>query len=159
MKSLFLLFFFTGTLATSLMAIDGRPDEEMIDLNTQETLIAVDSAKKQAQQNENMFLPTNASMRINVLGQGVAPQMTISPAQAYAMAKRAATAEAYRLIAEKVQGVHVEGKDVLRNMMVKSSNVNLYVSAMIRNANIVETKFENGLCEVEMEIVLRHSDF
>lgn len=150
-----------GTLTTSLMAIDGHPDEEIIQLN-EASLIAIDDSadeEKAKQRNQNMFLSTDASMRINVIGQGVAPQMTSSPAQAYAMAKRAATVEAYRLIAEKVQGVHVEGKDVLRNMMVKSTNVNLYVSAMIRNANVVETKFENGLCEVEMEIMLNHSAF
>lgn len=146
MKTLSLLFLFLGTL-TSLMALDGRPDEEIIQLNPQTI----------QQQPQDLFLPTNASMRINVVGQGVAPTMTISPAQAYAMAKRAATVEAYRLIAEKVKGVRVEGKDVLRNMMIKSTDVNLYVSAMIRNANVVETKFENGLCEVEMEIMLDHN--
>jgi len=148
MRTLSFLFLFIGAFS-SLMAIDGHPDEEIIQLNTQTI----------KQQEQNLFLPTNASMRINVIGQGVAPSVTISPAQAYAMAKRAATVEAYRLIAEKVQGVHVEGKDTLRNMMVRSTNVNLYVSAMIRNANIVETKFENGLCEVEMEIMLNHNTF
>lgn len=156
MKTPFVLLFLMGTLATSVMAIDGRPDEEIIQLNPQSALIDVEQKQKQ---HENAFLSANGSMRINVVGQGVAPKMTISPAQAYAMAKRAATAEAYRLIAEKVKGVHIEGKDVLRNMMVKSTNVNLYVSAMIRNANIVETKFENGLCEVEMETILNYSDF
>jgi outer membrane protein FlgP len=145
MKSLFTLLFCLG-IFTSAMALDGHPDEELIELNLQNT-----------QQNQDMFLPSNSSMRINVIGQGVAPTMTISPAQAYAMAKRAATVEAYRLIAEKVKGVRVEGKDVLRNMMIKSTDVNLYVSAMVRNANVVETKFENGLCEVEMEITLDHS--
>ena len=146
MKSLFTLLFCLG-IFTSALALDGHPDEELIELNLQNT----------QQSQEDMFLPSNSSMRITVVGQGVAPTMTISPAQAYAMAKRAATVEAYRLIAEKVKGVRVEGKDVLRNMMIKSTDVNLYVSAMVRNANVVETKFENGLCEVEMEITLDHS--
>jgi hypothetical protein len=146
MKSLLTLLFCLG-MFTSAMALDGHPDEELIELNLQNT----------QQSQEDMYLPSNSSMRITVVGQGVAPTMTISPAQAYAMAKRAATVEAYRLIAEKVKGVRVEGKDVLRNMMIKSTDVNLYVSAMVRNANVVETKFENGLCEVEMEITLDHS--
>jgi len=147
MKRLFTLLLFLGAL-TSLMGLDGHPEEELIQLNTENL-----------NQSSGMYLPANQTMRINVIGQGVAPTMTISPAQAYAMAKRAATVEAYRLIAEKVKGVHVEGKDVLRNMMIKSTDVNLYVSAMIRNANVVETKFENGLCEVEMEVSLNHRDF
>lgn len=148
MKSLFSLLLLLGSL-TSLMALDGHPEEELIEFNTQPA----------QQQQDPLYLPMNRTIRVNVVGQGVAPTMTVSPAQAYAMAKRAATVEAYRLIAEKVKGVYVEGKDVLRNMMIKSTDVNLYVSAMIRNANVVETKFENGLCEVEMEVMLYHRDF
>jgi hypothetical protein len=107
---------------------------------------------------EPLLTPAN-DIRINVVGQGVAPMTTASPAQAYALAKRAAIADAYRLIAEKVKGVRVEGQDVIKNMMVKRSTVRTYVDAMIRDANAIETTFKDGLCEVEMEIVLSHSQF
>jgi hypothetical protein len=107
---------------------------------------------------EPLLSPAN-DIRINVVGQGVAPMTTASPAQAYALAKRAAIADAYRLIAEKVKGVRVEGQDVIKNMMVKRSTVRTYVDAMIRDANAIETTFKDGLCEVEMEIVLSHSQF
>jgi hypothetical protein len=98
-------------------------------------------------------------IRINVVGQGVAPVNTTSPAQAYALAKRAAITDAYRLMAEKVKGVHVEGQDLIKNMMVTRSTIRTYVDAMIRDANIQETTFKEGLCEVEMEIILSHSQF
>jgi hypothetical protein len=104
-------------------------------------------------------LTADKPLRINVQGQGVSPTNTISPAQAYALAKRAAIADAYRLIAEKVKGVYVEGEDTIKNMMVERSTVRTSVHAMVRDAKIVETKFKDGLCEVEMEIVLSHSDF
>ncbi len=96
---------------------------------------------------------------ITVTGEGVAPVNTISPAQAYALAKRAAIADAYRLIAEKVRGVEVEGEDLVKNMMVKRSTVRTTVYALVRNANITETTFRDGLCEVEMEIKLYYEDF
>ncbi|MEA1892358.1 MAG: LPP20 family lipoprotein [Campylobacterota bacterium] len=96
---------------------------------------------------------------ISVVGQGVAPINTASPAQAYALAKRAAIADAYRLIAEKVKGVRVDGQDLIKNMMVKRSTVRTSVNAMVRNAKVVETTFKEGLCEVEMEIVLSYSNF
>ncbi len=96
---------------------------------------------------------------ISVVGQGVAPMNTSSPAQAYALAKRAAVSDAYRLIAEKVKGVRVDGQDTVENMMVKRSTVRTSVNAMIRNANVVETTFKEGLCEVEMEIKIAHSHF
>jgi len=97
------------------------------------------------------------SIRISVLGQGVAPTNTISPAQAYALAKRAAVADAYRMIAERVAGVHVEGHDYIKNMMVQRTEVRTNVDALIRNANIAETTFKEGLCEVEMEIILSYA--
>jgi hypothetical protein len=96
---------------------------------------------------------------ISVVGQGVAPTSTESPAQAYALAKRAAIADAYRLIAEKVKGVRVNGRDVIKNMMVKRSTVRTAVYAMVKNASVVETVFKEGLCEVEMEITISYADF
>ena len=105
------------------------------------------------------ILRPDTSLVISVVGQGVAPSFTISPAQAYALAKRAATADAYRLIAEKVNGVQVEGKDTVRNMVMQRSTVNTQVRAMIKNATIVETTFKDGLCEVEMEIRLNYDQF
>jgi len=105
------------------------------------------------------FLARNSCVRINVVGQGVAPTNTISPAQAFALAKRAAIGDSYRLIAEKLKGVNVDGHDYIKNMVVRSSTVRTAVNAMIRNANITETTFKDGLCEVEMEISVYHSQF
>jgi hypothetical protein len=104
-------------------------------------------------------LKKHETLTISVTGQGVAPMNTSSPAQAYALAKRAAIADAYRAIAEKVQGVRIDGQDLIKDMMVKRSVIRTSVKAMVRNANIVETTFKEGLCEVEMEIVISYSDF
>lgn len=108
---------------------------------------------------EEPVLERDKTMLISVIGQGVAPMNTSSPAQAYALAKRAATADAYRLVAEKIKGVRVDGQDVIKNMMVQRSTVRTSVDAMVRNANVVETTFKEGLCEVEMEITIAHSQF
>ena len=105
-------------------------------------------------------LKCNAPLIISVVGQGVAPcKGACSPAKAYALAKRAAIADSYRLIAERVKGVYVEGQDYIKNMAVKNSTVRTYVRACIRNASITDTTFKDGLCEVEMEVSLYHSDF
>jgi len=108
---------------------------------------------------EEATLSASQPLLISVVGQGVAPVNTASPAQAYALAKRAAIADAYRLIAEKVKGVRIDGKDLVKNMMVQRSTVRTSVEAMVRNANIVETTFKEGLCEVEMEITLLRNQF
>lgn len=116
-------------------------------------------SKSSISSTEKAVLASQHPMVISVLGQGVAPVNTTSPAQAYALAKRAATADAYRLIAEKVKGVRVEGQDTIQNMMVKRSSIRTHVAAVVRNASLVETTFKEGLCEVEMEITLYHSNF
>lgn len=102
-------------------------------------------------------LSQNANLHISVIGQGVSPMNTVSPAQAYALAKRAAIADGYRMIAEKIKGVHVEGQDTIKNMMVKRSTIRTYVNSTVRNANVVETTFKEGLCEVEMEVVISYA--
>ena len=124
-----------------------------------ESTTAVAEPSKSVCNTENEVLEVNKTIRLSVYGQGVAPINAISPAQAYALAKRAATADAYRLIAEKVKGVHIEGHDLIKNMMVKRSDIRTSVSAMVKNANIVETTFKEGLCEVEMEIAISYNDF
>ncbi len=116
-------------------------------------------AQAEAAAEAEEVLKANSTMYISVVGQGVAPMNTTSPAQAYALAKRAAIADAYRAIAEKVKGVRIDGQDLIKNMMVKRSTIRTSVRAMVRNANVVETTFKEGLCEVEMEIVISHSDF
>lgn len=105
-------------------------------------------------------LKCNKTLKVSVTGQGVAPcKGACSPAQAYALAKRAAIADAYRLLAEKVKGVYVEGDDYIKNMAVKKSIVRTHVAACIRNAKVTETTFKDGLCEVEMEISLSYANF
>ncbi|WP_415249437.1 LPP20 family lipoprotein [Sulfurimonas sp.] len=122
-----------------------------------ETVLVKEEAK--VVDDQATTLEKKSTMLIAVIGQGVAPMNTSSPAQAYALAKRAAIADAYRLIAEKVKGVKVDGQDTIQNMMVKKSTIRTSVNAMIRNASVVETTFKEGLCEVEMEIKLAYSQF
>ncbi len=142
MKKVLLLLLMIGSLFI-LNAEEGYPD---------------DAFDKEAQQ-EELILKEGLPLTIYVTAQGVAPAFATSHAQAYVMAKRAATVEAYRIIAERVKGVRVEGQDTIKNMTVKQSVVRTKVSAMIRNAKIVETTFADGLCEVQMEIEIRHEEF
>lgn len=107
------------------------------------------------QQHQQMPVMTKTSItRLVVKGQGVAPAFTQSPAQAFALAKRAAMVDAYRLLGEKIQGVKVEGQDLIKNMMVKRSQVRTEVNAMIKEATVTETEFKDGLCEVEVELIV-----
>lgn len=93
-------------------------------------------------------------MTLIVVGQGVAPIEVVSPAQAYAMARRAAIADAYRLMAERLDGVMVEGSDYIKDMIVKRTTARTYVQSVVKYAEIADTSYNNGLCEVEMVVTL-----
>jgi len=102
--------------------------------------------------NDNLVLTKDNVLIFRVIGQGVAPVNTISPAQAKALAKRAAIADAYRQLAEKISGVKIEGKDKIVNMVTKKSVIRTYVNALIKNATVVDSVTKDGLYEVEMEL-------
>ena len=156
-----------ATNAQEPVKVITTPTETVINVNyptmeQQQAVPAAETMKAEQKVNpkdEEPVLDANKDLIISVVGQGVAPLNTASPAQAYALAKRAAVADAYRLIAEKVKGVRVDGQDLIKNMMVKRSTVRTSVQAMVKNANIVETNFKEGLCEVEMEITLSYAQF
>ncbi len=163
------LLLFASLLSLELFAADAPKNDACAPQNCTTTqqntakTTAKDSASMQTietsvdeSQNEHIVLKPNRAVIISVVGQGVAPTNTTSPAQAYALAKRAAIADGYRLIAEKLRGVEVEGQDLIKNMMVERSTVRTAVYALVKQANVVETNFRDGLCEVEMEIRLSY---
>jgi len=100
------------------------------------------------------LLRPNRIMTISSTGMGVAPEVTSSPAQALALAKRAAIVDAYRQLGEKMYGIRVDAKDTIKDMMLKDSKVQTRLLAVIRNAEIIEVNFSDGLCEVTMELKL-----
>jgi hypothetical protein len=103
--------------------------------------------------NSPILQPTNI-ITVRSIGMGVAPESTISPAQALVLAKRAAIADGYRQLGEKMYGIRINAKDTIKDAVVQNTTVRTQVHGIIRNAEIVETVFKDGLCQVEMEVRL-----
>ena len=74
---------------------------------------------------------------IRVVGLGIAPIGTSGP-QAEALARRAAVSDAYRQLAEQVNGVNVDAMTTVENLMLVNTTVRTHVSALIKGAAIVE---------------------
>jgi len=148
MKYFLIVMLFLGS-ANMLLGANGYPDEPMIEEYVEDA---------PETKNSNTLKP-DSFVNISVVGQGIAPSFARSPAQSYVLAKRAAMADAYRLIAERIKGVRVQGKDTIKNMAIKSSVINTQVTAMIRDAEVTETTFKDGLCEVEMGIRIDYNSF
>jgi hypothetical protein len=113
------------------------------------------SPQQDTQPMQNYVLKQNSTLTVTAIGQGVAPTKASSPALAVAMAKRAAIIDGYRVLAEKVNGVYVEGQDTIKNMAIKRSQV----LAIVQNASVVSGNFKEGLYEVELEVELDYNYF
>ncbi|AFI05359.1 LPP20 family lipoprotein [Helicobacter cetorum] len=100
------------------------------------------------------ILTPNNVIELSAVGMGVAPESTISPSQALALAKRAAIVDGYRQLGEKMYGIRVNAQDTVKDMILQNSVIKTKVNALIRNAEITETIYKDGLCQVSMELKL-----
>ena len=87
-----------------------------------------------------------------VYGEGVAPQNTISPAQAMALAKRAAIADGYRQLGEKLYGTKLSATETIKDAALKDSRIVSHVNGLIKDASITDATFKDGLYSVRMEL-------
>lgn len=101
---------------------------------------------------ETYGFETVPTATFSAFGDGVPPLDTYSPAQARALAKRAAIADAQRQLATKLFGVKINAKDTVKDAMLKSSVIEARVHGLVKNAAIIDEQYKDGLYRVEMEI-------
>lgn len=110
--------------------------------------------KRILQEEKFIYLNNNPDRVFAVNGEGIAPQNTVSPAQAMALAKRAAIADAYRQMAEKLYGVQINAKDTIKNAALFDSRIVSQVNGLVRDATITENTFKDGMFTVRMELTM-----
>lgn len=132
---------------------DVLPDDTRFDAPSNPVLVSPNRGNDSIVPNSPMLTPSNV-IELTAVGMGVAPESTISPSQALALAKRAAIVDAYRQLGEKMYGIRVNAQDTVRDMVLQNSTVKTKVQALIRNAEITETVYKDGLCQVSMELKL-----
>ena len=92
---------------------------------------------------------------ITVTGEGIAPPDAVNYTQAKGMAAQAAKADAYRKLAEFINGVRVEGETTVEKMLTTQDKIQLKVSATIRGAKVIsETFLSDGGYRVVMQVPL-----
>ena len=92
---------------------------------------------------------------ITVTGEGVAPRDAVNYTQAKGLAATAAKADAYRRLAEIVNGVRVEGETTVEKMLTVKDQVKLKVEATIKGAKVIsETFLSDGGYRVVMQVPL-----
>ena len=92
---------------------------------------------------------------ITVTGEGIVPRNAVNYTQAKGLASKAAQADAYRKLAEIVNGVRVEGETTVEKMLTVRDQIKLKVEATIKGAKIIdETFLSDGSYRVTVQMPL-----
>lgn len=108
----------------------------------------------------NAFAAQNSSVDwnkqvITVVGAGYPPAGITIPSQAKKLAERAAINDAYRQLAEIVEGVHVTGETTVQGLKLLSDTTSVKVQAVIKGAKEISSRETgDGGIEVMMQMPL-----
>jgi hypothetical protein len=92
---------------------------------------------------------------ITAVGIGAPPANPANPAQARAMAERAAQVVAYRNLLEAVKGVRVDSTTLVENFMTTSDVIKTEVSGIIQGSMIMDKKYmSDGSVEITVGMKL-----
>lgn len=92
---------------------------------------------------------------ITAVGIGAPPAQPANPAQARAMAERAAQVVAYRNLLEAVKGVRVDSTTTVENFIVTSDLIKTQVNGIIQGATVMDKKYmSDGSVEVTVGMKL-----
>jgi len=93
---------------------------------------------------------------VTARGIGLPPPFAATPAQARAMAVRAAEVTARKNLLEVLQGVQIDAATNVENRMTRSDAVRTQVSGVLQNSRVLETvEKDDGSAEVVVGVSLR----
>ena len=88
-----------------------------------------------------------------VVGKGLEPEGALTRGQAVLMAERAAVADGYRQLVEKLRGVYVDAQLKAGSGTVNYDSIQLYAQSWIRGTEVMELKrADYGITEARMRL-------
>ena len=145
--SLSLLMLFSGCVPQTQPQVTPEAEKQVVIQKVDKEDI------REVMREERMLYINNAPEKVfSAMGEGIAPKNTISPAQAMALAKRAALADAYRQLGAKLYGVRISAKDTVQDAALKDSRIVAQVDGLIKDAAITDMSFQDGLYRVNLEL-------
>jgi hypothetical protein len=96
-----------------------------------------------------MPVPTRPAPATHPDWQGVSPQDRL-------LARRAAIADAYRNMAERVKGLQIDSQTYVRDFVTESDVINTNLNTFIKGCRILDTRYIAGpICEVDVECTIQ----
>jgi len=120
--------------------------------NCEQTIMQVHKSPSTISQTPGLI--NKCVIRVEANGVGVAPASSISPAQATAMARRAAIIDGYKALTEKLYGIKINGRETVKEMVLQNSTLRTRIAGIIRGATIEEETYKNGMYKVVMSLKL-----
>ena len=90
---------------------------------------------------------------VKVVGKGIPPQTAINKGQSIIMAERAAVADAYRKLAERIKGIYVQAYTKMADDAVDYDRINLETATWLRGARLIKVEqLDHGITAAHMEV-------
>ena len=101
----------------------------------------------------NMSGKKVTQIKVRATGYGAPPKSFYSDPQRRLMAMRAAKVDAYRSLAERINGVQIWGGTTLGDMVVEKDRFRVYLDTTLRGARVIaENPHEDGSFETIVEV-------
>jgi hypothetical protein len=98
------------------------------------------------------------AVKVRATGYGAPPKSFYSDPQRRLMAMRAAKVDAYRSLAERINGVQIWGGTTLGDMVVEKDRFRVYLDTTLRGARVIaENPHEDGSFETIVEVSVDQS--
>lgn len=116
-------------------------------IDTKQVQKMIDDDRKQYlyDENERTFI---------AVGEGLIPTNVTNKSRALVLARKAALADAYKRMGEKLYGVKISSSETIKDAMLQSSRIVAKVNGLIKDATIIEEKFIDGIYKLKLELKL-----
>jgi hypothetical protein len=111
-----------------------------------------DKIKQVINDERKAYLYDSEEKVFTAVGEGIAPVDSVSGAQALVLARKAALADAYKRLGEKLYGVRVTSTETVKDAMLQNSRIVSKVNGLIKDAVIVNEIYKDSIYKLKLEL-------